>query len=227
MKRAQGLSLIELLVALAVFSIMAALAYGGLDSIARTRGELAARQATFGDLVRAIGLLDRDLRGAVARPVLGAAGQVLPALVGSSERMEFTRLGYANPQAEPRSNLQRVSYEIDAGTLRRGRYAVLDRAANSSAQFADTRVQVQQLRLRYLDGASARWLDAWPPLQANPAALPRAVQWQLLTREAGELQGTIALVSAWPDQAAGAAPPLQSGGGTTPPLLPAPPGATK
>jgi general secretion pathway protein J len=39
-RRASGFTLVELLVALAVFATMAALAYGGLNSIAHTRGEL-------------------------------------------------------------------------------------------------------------------------------------------------------------------------------------------
>lgn len=227
MKRARGFSLIELLVALAVFSIMAALAYGGLNSIARTRSELAARQAAFGDLVRAIGALDRDLRGAVARPVLGVAGQTLPAFIGTSDHLEFTRLGFANPQAEPRSNLQRVLYELDAGTLKRGRYAVLDRAADTAPRIADTKVHAEDFRLRYLDPATNRWLDAWPQQQADPGVLPRAVQWQLRTHDDGELQGTVELVSAWPNKAAGAAPPVQTGNGTTLPPQPAPPGAAK
>lgn len=227
MKRARGFSLIELLVALAVFAVVAALAYGGLNSIAHTRSELAARQQDFGDLIRAVGGLDRDLRGIVARPVLGAAGQVLPALAGGSDHLEFTHLGYANPRAEPRSNLQRVFYTVDGGTLKRGRYAVLDRTSNSAPLIADSKVHVVELRLHYLDAATQRWLDAWPPPLAKPGALPRAVQWQLRTRDAGELQGTVALVSAWPDKAAGLTPPVQTGTGTLPPVLPAPPGASK
>ena len=115
MKR--GFTLIELLVALAVFSIMATLAYGGLNSIARTRGDLAKQESDFADLMRAVGSLDRDLNGVVVRPVRGAAGQVLPALIGASDHIELTRVGFANPQAEPRSNLQRVFYELDGNKL--------------------------------------------------------------------------------------------------------------
>ena len=74
-----GFSLIELLVALAVFSIMAALAYGGLNSIARTRGELAKQEDAFRDLMRTVATLDRDLRQTVARSVSGSVGQSLPA----------------------------------------------------------------------------------------------------------------------------------------------------
>lgn len=200
-----GFSLIELLVAMAVFAIMATLAYGGLNSIARTRTELAKQEDAFRDLMRAVGLFDGDLRETVARPILGSAGQTVPALIGTADHVEFTRLGFANPQAEPRSNLQRVLYELDAGTLKRGRYAVLDRAPDTAPQIVDLHVETEDLRLRYLDPKSGRWLDAWPPpLATDAASLPRAVQWQLRTHNYGEITQTIELVSAWPKGAAGA-----------------------
>ncbi|MGA9333156.1 MAG: type II secretion system minor pseudopilin GspJ [Rudaea sp.] len=200
-----GFSLIELLVAMAVFAIMAALAYGGLNSIARTRSELARQEDAFRDLMRAVGSFDGDLRETVARPIRGNAGQTVPAFIGTSDHVEFTRLGFANPQAEPRSNLQRVLYELDAGTLKRGRYAVLDRAPDTAPQIVDFHVKSGELRLRYLDPKSGRWLDAWPPpLATGATSLPRAVQWQLRTHDYGEIAQTVELVSAWPKTAAGA-----------------------
>lgn len=226
MKR--GFTLIELLVALAVFSIMAALAYGGLNSIARTRGDLAKQETDFGNLMRAVGSLDRDLNSAVVRPVRGAAGQVLPALIGASDHIELTRLGFANPQTEPRSNLQRVFYELDGDKFERGRYVVLDRATNSTPQVDDLKVATEDFRLRYFDSASGQWLDAWPPPQSKPEVLPRAVQWQLRTKQYGEIGGMVELVSAWPDKAAGLvtpAPPTAIG--TPLPPLPPPPGGVR
>lgn len=224
----RGFTLIEVLVATAVFSIMAALAYGGLNSIARTRGDLAKQESDFAAVMRAVGSLDRDLNAIVVRPVRGAAGQVLPALIGASDHIELTRVGFANPQAEPRSNLQRLFYQLDGDKFERGRYAVLDRAANSAPQIDDLDVRAEDFRLRYFDGASAQWLDAWPPPQADPAVLPRAVQWRLRTPQYGEIDGTVELVSAWPDKAAGLVVPLPPAPiGTPLPPLPPPPGGGK
>jgi len=230
--RIGGFSLIELLVGLVVFATMAALAYGGLNAVARTRAELARRQDDFRDLERAVNVLNRDLGEAVARPVLGATGQTLPAFVGNSAQFEMTRAGFANPQAEQRSNLERVSYLLDAGVLRRGRYAVLDRAPNTTPQVADLHAAATDFRLRYL-GSDYRWVDAWPPPQtSDPTLLPRAVQWRMQTRNYGEVTGIAELVSAWPAQAAGAAlgsagteptPPVVP----TPPVLPPPPGGSR
>jgi general secretion pathway protein J len=206
--RRGGFSLIELLVAVAIFAIMSALAYGGLNSIARTRGELARQEDAFRDLMRAVGMLQRDLRAVAARPVRGNFGQELPAFVGSADHLEFTRLGFANPLAEPRANLERVLYELDSGTLKRGRYAVLDRAPTTTPALVDLKIKAEGFRLRYMD-ADNRWLDAWPPPQDKPdfSLLPRAVEWRVHTRSDGEIEGTVELVSAWPTRAAGVSIP--------------------
>ena len=207
MGRQHAFSLVELLVALAVFATMAALAYGGLDSIARTRLELGRQQDAFRDLMRGVGLIERDLRQAIARPVRGNYGEPLPALMGNSGHIEFTRTGFANPQAEPRSNLERVLYEFDDDALKRGVYPALDRAPASAPTLSTLRGNVETFRLRYLD-AGNRWGDTWPPLretdagQLDPLAqLPRAVEFRIGTRDYGEVAGVVELVSSWPGQA--------------------------
>ncbi len=226
--RHRGFSLIELLVAMAIFAIMAALAYGGLNSIAKTRGELTKQEDAFRDLMRAAGDLDRDLRGAAARPVLGNSGQPLPAFIGTSDHLEFTRLGFANPQAEPRSNLERVLYELDSNTLKRGRYPVLDQAPDTTPQMINLLAGVDDFRLRYLDAASNGWFDAWPPPQTSDLMLlPRAVEWHLQTRDYGEIVRVVELVSAWRVPAAGAPLGTPVGAGGTPPVVTPTPGAAK
>lgn len=205
--RQRAFSLVELLVALAVFATMAALAYGGLDSIARTRAELGRQQDSFRDLMRGVGLIERDLRQAIARPVRGNYGEPLPALIGNSGHIEFTRTGFANPQAEPRSNLERVLYEFDDDALKRGVYPALDRAPATAPKLVTLRGNVDTFRLRYLD-ASNRWGDTWPPLREADAGapdlltqLPRAVEFRIGTRDYGEVAGVVELVSSWPGQA--------------------------
>jgi general secretion pathway protein J len=201
-----GFSLIELLVALAVFASMAALAYGGLNSVVRTRAELGQQQAAFNALMRSVGLLDRDLRQAAARPVRGNYGEPQPAFAGTPNSVEFTRAGFANPQAEVRSNLERVTYVLDDATLRRGNYPVLDRAPGTAAQVTVLRDQVDALRLRYMDETN-RWSDSWPPREsadtaASLSSLPHAVEFRIETRDYGEITRIIELVSSWPVEAA-------------------------
>jgi hypothetical protein len=99
--------LIELLVALAVFASMAALAYGGLNAVVRTRVELSQQQEVFNALMRSVASLERDLRQAAGRSVRGNYGEPQLAFAGTPNSVELTRAGFANPQAEVRSNLER------------------------------------------------------------------------------------------------------------------------
>src|SRR5690606_1764030 len=128
----------------------------------RARSALAAEQDRFAAVVVTMTNLQRDLRQAIARPLRGNYGEQVPALLGSGDRIELSRLGYANPRAEPRSNIERVVYALDNNSLRRGRYAVLDRAAGSVPEWRELLPRVSLLRLRYLadDGS---WREQWPP----------------------------------------------------------------
>ena len=87
-----GFSLIELVVALAVFAALAAAAYGGLSSVAQTRGALAEKQDRLAAIVRAVSTFERDLRQAVSRPVRGnSRGEAVPALIGGADRIATVR----------------------------------------------------------------------------------------------------------------------------------------
>jgi general secretion pathway protein J len=216
---ARAFSLIELLVALAVFAALAAVAYGGLSQIARVRGALVEKQDRFAAIVRAMSTIERDLRQAVSRSVRGnGRGEALPALIGGADRIELTHLGFANPLAEPRSNLERVAYALDANGLERGRYAVLDRAPDSAPASRVLLGRVGAFRLRYL-GSENIWRDAWPPTGISKddalTALPRAIEFRIDTADTGELRRVVEL----PSVLGTIAPPMQGG---VPPTTPSP-----
>ncbi|MEO7432883.1 MAG: type II secretion system minor pseudopilin GspJ [Dokdonella sp.] len=202
---ASGFTLIELLVALAVFAALAAAAYGGLAAIARTRGALATQQDRFASVTRSVSALARDLRQSIARPVLGNDGNPVPALLGGPDTIEFTRMGFANPRAEPRSNLERVVYAYDDRKVRRGRYAVLDRASSSVPVTSDLLDRVTELHFRYY-GCDGVWQDAWPPRQqlacadrSTPAEpIPRAVEFRLVLSDLGEIRRLVEIPSSLP-----------------------------
>lgn len=215
--------MIEILVALVVFAAMAAISWGALAQIARTRAALAAQQDRFATIARSVGELERDLRQAISRPVRGNYGEPLPALSGGSGQIELSRVGFANPRAEPRSNIERIAYVLDGRVLRRNRWNVLDRAAGSAPEPREMLDRVSALRLRYLD-ADGTWREVWPPRDAPFERLPRAVEFRLMLEDFGELRRVIALPSSLPEKAAGAgsgadtpiAPITLPGGGALP-----------
>lgn len=198
-----GLVLLELLVALAIFAILAAIAYGALDRVVKAREHIAAQSDRLRDLQLAVSRIERDLRSVAARPIRDAYGAVQPALAGSRRTIELTRYGFASPTAEARALLGRVAWTVVDGALRSAAYDALDRAPQTRAEPRTELDGVTEMRLRYLDASD--WVDAWPPSRGpndEPERLPRAIELTLVLDDYGEIVRLVEL----PDGPVGGAP---------------------
>jgi general secretion pathway protein J len=189
----RGFTLLELLVAIAVFAVVAMLAYGGLATVLDAREDTAAGAERLRTLQQTMLMLQRDLDQVAVRGIRDEYGDGKPALHGGPDWIEFTRGGWSNPAEQPRSALQRVAYALREQHLIRAHWQVLDRAQDSAPFEAALLPQVRVLRLRFL-GDGDEWQESWPPLEqgdqpAGEVPLPRAVemtleleQWGTLTR---------------------------------------------
>ena len=194
-RESRGFTLVEMLVAVALFAIASALAFGGLGALTRARSQLDAENERLGRLQFAIGLLERDLRGVAARAVRDGYGAPQAALVGTRDRLEFSRHGLSNALALPRATIERVGYRLHEGSLQRQRYAVLDRTAAARASEDRLLDQVQTLEFTYL-AEDGRELAQWPPPRAQDDAPPRAVAVVLTLPDYGELRRVLELPEA-------------------------------
>lgn len=203
----RGFTLIEVLVAMVIFVLLAAAAYTAIDTLIRTRIGVQQRAQSLHQLQRAMGRFERDLRQTVARGISNEYGERRPALHGSPTRIELSRAGLANPLAATRAGIERVVWYLDDHRLQRAPYAVLDRAVGSKPAPAPMLDKVERITLSYYDGE--RWRTDWPP--ANTAAdaidkLPRAVALVLVSEGFGELRRVIELVENPPPPGALTAP---------------------
>lgn len=177
--RSAGFTLLELLVAIAIFAVVALLAYGGLATVLDAREDTAAGAARLRALQQTMLMLQRDLDQLAPRGIRDEYGDHKPALHGGADWIEFTRGGWSNPAEQPRSQLQRVAYALREQRFVRAHWQVLDRAQDSAPFEAVLLDQVRLLRVRFLD-AKDEWQDAWPPLNAQDgnqeAEPPRAVE---------------------------------------------------
>ena len=175
-----GFTLLELLVALAIFGLLATLSYGGLQTVMTQQSMTEEFANELGELQKLYMVMQRDIEQVMLRPIRDEYGDEQPPLVGG-ETLQLTRAGWRNPIGRPRSTLQRVAYAFEEEQLVRYTWSVLDRAQDSEALVQPLSEAIEELRLRYL-GANNEWTEQWPNVQAGAdpnsvaEALPKVVE---------------------------------------------------
>lgn len=81
---------------------------------------------------------------------------------GAASIVTLTRAGWANPAGIQRPALQRVTYILEKGMLRREHWPVLDATITTTTVRRELLDKVKSVTLRYMD-VSFNWRDQWPP----------------------------------------------------------------
>ncbi len=130
-----GVTLVEMLVALALFALVGLASFTTLDTIVKARARTEGRLEAVSAIDRTLLLFGRDLAQAAAGTVRGDAGTVQ---VGPQERTLIWGL-------------------VDGAVVRQGADLLRDTTGPEQSLISG----VATLRLRYLD-AARMWHEAWP-----------------------------------------------------------------
>ncbi|MCY4154987.1 MAG: type II secretion system minor pseudopilin GspJ [Gammaproteobacteria bacterium] len=177
--RHSGMTLLELIVAIAIFSLVAAAAYGALSQGLVVQERLAQQRHFWQRFDTVFNLIHTDLEQAVALAPRHAAGHSFDGRhYGASSAyghlLEFTRAVNTTYQGGAASPFQRVAYQLDDGRLYRRVQARLDQPYGIEGTPSLLLEGISDMRLRYLAG-TGMWGPRWPqPPQAE--ALPRVVE---------------------------------------------------
>ena len=182
-----GFTLVELLVALAIFAIMSGFAYRGLTSMLESREALERESRKWRDVALVVGRLERDLAAALPRRALGASGTPMAplssALDTSSQGLALTRAGnqlLENTLSAP----QRVAWRLRENRVERLTWAGVDAAPREEATATPILAAATALAFRFLDPKSLEWRPTWSP-PGTDEGLPAAVE-LTLTLASGE-----------------------------------------
>lgn len=175
MKGQRGFTLIELMVALLIFGLLASAGVMLLSGSVNAQGAVKRHLDDMAAVQRASAAMSADLAQALPRISRNAEGMNVPAFWGQRDEgralLLFVRSGWSNLDNAPRSTLQKVEYWLSQGRLERLTYPMID--GSEPDQPAVLLEGVTQLGFRYRDESGA-WRDDWQPSQAD--LLPRAVE---------------------------------------------------
>ena len=197
--RASGFTLLEVLVAVGIFALFSAMAYGSLLRILDTRDRLDTERDFWRTLSLSLMLVEEDLAQVRPRTVRGPDGLVRPAFRGQpvdsralgEPSLEFTRGGQIVLGDGARSDLHRVGYQLREGTLSRLVWPALDQAVVSEPRAAPLLEHVEELRVRFY-AQPGGWTNSWPATTQTGTpmgntALPAAVELTLKIEGRGEI----------------------------------------
>lgn len=176
----RGFTLLELLVAVAIFAFLGAMAYGGLTAMLRASEGTAAAREALAIQQRALRLLEEDMHYVLDRPVRDGLGSPHLAFLSGRDGtilVEFTRAARPLPGIFP-APMERVRYVLNNGTLQRQSWNPPDAASLEPDQVLTLWPALQSVRLSFFDTQDQSH-TTWPPPHVERPGLPKAVEWVL------------------------------------------------
>src|SRR5687767_7819566 len=154
-RRAAGFTLVELLVALAIFAILSAFAYRGLATMLDSREALQRETRKWRDVTLLVGRIERDLAAVLDRSAIGTSGVAQAAMssaleAGNREGLAFTRSGsplQENALAAP----QRIAYRFTENRIERLTWSGVDVSPRESPSAVPLLRDVAGFAYRFLD----------------------------------------------------------------------------
>ncbi|MEE9310285.1 MAG: type II secretion system minor pseudopilin GspJ [Cocleimonas sp.] len=182
--RQKGFTLLELLVAMMIFSLMSVMAYSALANVFKSNEVLTEQEAELKKLQRSMMFIERDLRQLVLRSrSAGYGAPSLPAVsLGHDAEgvIEFTRAGNPNPADLMRSSLQRIRYILDDNILNRLSWNLVDHIDAEPIKMMLLE-DVESLKFKFFD--SKLWKDNWN----SAIEVPKAVEMTLEHKKWGKI----------------------------------------
>lgn len=199
---AKGFTLIEVLVAMAVFGVLTILAYMSLGQTLVSAEMLTERMDRLQSIQRTVRFLSNDLAAASPRPVRSEMGDsYLPAVMVSAANdfaLAVTHGGWSNPAGLPRSTQQRSVYLLEEDKLFRVYYNVLDSTYSNNLISTEILDRVESLEFRLIQD-NGEVTNQWPPPNAQGAGAdrlrPRAVEIILTLEGDGEIRRIVEVAS--------------------------------
>lgn len=187
----RGFTLLEVIIAIAIFSLLGLATYQLLDRVLRSDQRLSQHEQQLRQLQRAFSVLERDLQQARRQPLLDDPSHS-QTLISRPGGFSLVRGGWRNPLQAPRSEQLQVSHYWQDGLWLREAQGMAPASGHSSRQQLLLGVQLHSLR--FIDGTGQAH-DFWPA-GSEPMSLPAALEIELDAPGFAQMRRLIALPGA-------------------------------
>ena len=187
MNAKKGFTLVELLVAIAIFAVLSALGWKVFDYLAKVKDRNAMHEANLEQLQESYQQILRDTMQAVPLTA-NVKGQQQPALVLQNGRFNFSKTGVTDPLQQGISPHERVEYQYraDEKKLYRLKYRNLHQTGNDQPESSVMLDEVEAFEIVVLNPNE---LSSWPESSIDPQQteqlrlLPKGIKINLTVRD--------------------------------------------
>jgi len=190
----RAFTLIEILIAMSIFAVMTAMAYGGLNSILTAQEQIEASSDDLNQLQNLFLFLQQDLYHASAKSTRDQFGNVVDSFKGGQNTqvlMGFVRS--ISPQ-EGEFPFLNVSYQIEDGALIRVLWPANGQPNYEQRYKQELVKDVESVDVQFY---YQRWHNLWPPLNSSSEEeipkLPLGIEFKLVTKRWGLITRVISL----------------------------------
>ena len=174
-----GFTLIELMSALLILSLLALMSFRGLAAVLDARDQVRQETGKWKNIAAFLARFERDVQLSAPLPV-----------TARPDRFEFSRFATAEDIDAPR----RVAYQLSANReIELWLWPGFDAAPNAQPAHYVALSSVARMQLQYLDDNMV-WVDTWPP-SGSHLPLPRAVKLRIVLASGEALVRVFALGS--------------------------------
>ena len=187
MSAKKGFTLVELLVAIAIFAVLSALGWKVFDYLAKVKDRNAMHEANLEQLQESYQQILRDTMQAVPLTA-NVKGQQQPALVLQNGRFNFSKTGVTDPLQQGISPHERIEYQYraDEKKLYRLKYRNLHQTGNDQPESSVMLDEVEAFEIMVLNPNE---LSSWPESSIDPQQteqlrlLPKGIKINLTVRD--------------------------------------------
>ncbi len=191
MRYSKGFTLLELLVALSIFSLIAAAGYSGLSSLSKALQLQQDNSRELAQIQWLVARLDQDISQAINRSSR-AGNNFVPALLGDNRSLKLVSLSSEVAIYQAISAERPVSWQWQNQQIQRQLWQLPDQVSGTPPLVNEILLDnVLEFEFRYLDDNS-QWQLQWNS-QARNKLLPRAIEYQLQTENFGQIRRIIEL----------------------------------
>lgn len=187
LKSQAAFTLLELLVAIAIFAILSAMGWKIFDYLGQIKARNSLHEENLAQLQEAYLQVQRDTMQMLA---VGASieGASKPALQLSNQQLSFSKTGVTDPLQQGLAPDERIEYQYnpEQKTIYRLKYAHLDRTAAEQPLSSVLLSNVDQYQITLLNPNELnQWPDSGINLNTNQAStqLPRGIKMKISIAE--------------------------------------------